>query len=145
MQSLILCFSIIALLPPQQSDVLRKKDLQAPLCRLFGMLMRREAALQNQEVTGLITADTSAPGAQRDENKVMFGKYRQFSLIFFVRVRQSAVFCLVSLFWDSFEDVSGCLFRKRNCTGKKKTSLDSNLNCFIGPNVTKHTIAEALC
>ena len=47
----------------------KKKDLQAPLCCLFGMLMRREAALQNQEVTGLITADTSAPGAQRDQKQ----------------------------------------------------------------------------
>lgn len=96
MQSLILCFSIIALLPPQQSDVLRKKDLQAPLCRLFGMLMRREAALQNQEVTGLITADTSAPGAQCDENKVMFGKYQQFSLNFLCT--SETICCFLSRF-----------------------------------------------
>lgn len=50
-------------------------------------------------------------------------------------------FIILRFIWRRFR----MFIQEKKLHWYKKTSLDSNLNCFIGPNVTKHTIAEALC
>lgn len=66
----------------------------------------------------------------------------KFSLYEWDNLLFSVSFHYFEIHLKTFPDVySG----KETALVQKKTSLDSNLNCFIGPNVTKHTIAEALC